>query len=50
MSIEVKVKLNKGAYEVLEKIAGETHTTVEKLIEELVVEALIEHGYLAAEP
>jgi len=46
MSVEVTVKLSKNTYELLEMIARENHTAVEELIRELIVEALIEHGYM----
>jgi len=46
MSVEIKVKVSRNTYELLEEIARETRTTVEELARELIIEALIEHGYM----
>ena len=49
MSVEITVKLSKRTFELLKEIAEDNRVTVEKLIEELIVEALIEHCYIIAE-
>ena len=49
MSVEVKVRLSKRTFELLKEIAEDNRVTVEKLIEELIVEALIERCYIIAE-